>query len=273
MQSAETSVSALGLNGYNPSIKNSADHQMAMVDFPLLIFVGVTGVGKSTTLTALAKTGHPFHMLPDRRTLTDEIIIPTVQAALGEALLPITDRTRRFAYTRRYRELYPAGMVHALAQLQIPAPQEIPWAFDGLRGADEVRHAAEQLPKARFVVLDAPDVLRVERLLDRGDRFDQVANQGTPDQALFADLPGVDDIFDADAQAHLRRLVSDQQVSAAELRAKLAIVVAERQNYDPAAAIATLAQLAAQRTLVIDTSTCTPDQAARRIVDFWKRST
>ena len=47
--------------------------------------------------------------------------------------------------------------------------------FDGLRGADEVAFALKALPLARFAVLNAPDVVRVERLLQRQDAFDQVS--------------------------------------------------------------------------------------------------
>ncbi len=248
------------------------DHESATLTadaVPLLIFVGVTGVGKSTTLAALESAGGQFTLLPDRRTLTDAVIIPAVQRADGEALRPITDRTQRFDYTRRYRERYPGGMAHALAQLPIAVDGMGTLCFDGLRGAEEVAHAAEILPLARFVVLDAPDTVRVERLLNRADAFDQVGQKATHRVAAdLLDMPGVDAVFDAAAQEHLRGLVASGAVDAADLRAKVVIVVAERQNYDPAAAIAALHRLAPARTLVVDTAACTPAEAAARILSF-----
>ena len=142
----------------------------ALVDCPLLIIVGVTGVGKSTTLEKLAKTGRPYTLLPNRRILTDQLIISYMQALDQQPIQPVTDRKVRFDYTRRYRERFPGGMSHALTQLWIEPMQLGPnLIFDGLRGADEVTHAVQELPQARFVVLHAPDVVRVQRLLKRND--------------------------------------------------------------------------------------------------------
>ena len=47
---------------------------------PLLILVGVTGVGKSTTLDYLQQSALRFSLLPDRRELTDRLIIGYLQA-------------------------------------------------------------------------------------------------------------------------------------------------------------------------------------------------
>ncbi len=51
-----------------------------VADRPLLVIVGVTGVGKSTALQALQDGGFEYDLLPDRRDLTDRLIIPSVQA-------------------------------------------------------------------------------------------------------------------------------------------------------------------------------------------------
>lgn len=244
-------------------------------DLPLLVLVGVTGVGKSTTLAALTEAGCTVTLLPDRRRLTDELIIPAVQAADGEAPHPVTDRTQRFDYTRRYRQLHRGGMAHALTQLQV-APDAHPGllCFDGLRGVEEVRYAAEHLPLACFVVLDAPDPLRVQRLLGRGDAFDRVtlqSGQGAISDLRLHDLPGVESVFNAEEQAALLALVETGEVELAALRDKVAIVVAERRNYDPAAAIAELRRLAPDRTLVVNTATTPPAEVAGQIIIFWKR--
>ncbi len=143
---------------------------------PLVVLVGVTGVGKSTALTALASSGLQYHLLPDRRFLADQIIIPAMQAVSGDPIGPVTDRRTRFAYTRRYAEQYRGGTAHALAQLQIdPEVHGRLLIFDGLRGADEVGYALAALPLARFVVLEAPDAMRVARLMGRQDPFDRIA--------------------------------------------------------------------------------------------------
>jgi len=78
-------------------------------------------------------------------------------------------------------------------------------------------------------------------------------------------VPGAEALFSAEELSRLSRLVSDGSVAVDDLRAKVAIVVAERQNYDPSAAIAALQRLAPERTLVVDTTLHTPDSAARRV--------
>ncbi len=119
----------------------------SVADCPLLVVVGVTGAGKSTALQAVSAAGLDYCLLPDRRALTDRLIIPRMQAGAGEELRPVSDRRRRFEYTRAYRQENAGGMAHALAQLWIdPAVQDGALLFDGLRGADEVTHAATLLP-------------------------------------------------------------------------------------------------------------------------------
>ncbi len=240
----------------------------SVTDLPLLILVGVTGVGKSTTLALLEAVDPPVRQLPDRRSLADQLITK-VQLDGGEPIRPVTDRAERFDYTRRYREENPGGLAQALSQLWIdPARWPQPLCFDGLRGVEEVSYAAEHLPNTRFAVLDAPDVVRVERLLGRGDRFDRLAPNPTNasrDALPGLDVPGAEALFSAEEQARLSALVTEGSVSANDLRAKIAIVVAERQNYDPAAAIAALQRLAPARTVVVDTTIHSPAEAAERI--------
>ena len=89
----------------------------------LLILVGLTGTGKTTTVNALHDQGGRFQLLPNRRELTDQLIIAHVQQQDGEALVPVTDRAQRFAYTRRYREMHPGGMAYALGQYSVNSEQ------------------------------------------------------------------------------------------------------------------------------------------------------
>jgi hypothetical protein len=247
-----------------------------VADRPLLVIVGVTGVGKSTALAALADRGFPYHLLPDRRDLTDRLIIPTVQAARGEPLADVRDRAQRFAYTRAYRELQPGGMAAALAELWIdPRQLDGPLLFDGLRGSNEVRHAATLLPLALFVVLEAPDVARVSRLMGRGDPFDQIGGEGLENAALDG-LQHFADIGAAEAGAYfshleeqaLLELVRTGAVTAEALRSSLAIVVEERRNYNPIGTSAALLEAAPLRTVIIDTSRHPPEDVAARMIRF-----
>jgi hypothetical protein len=245
-----------------------------ITQLPLLIFVGVTGVGKSTTLSALEESGAGFTLLPDRRTLTDVAIIAPLQIEDGETPHLVRDRARRFDYTRRYRERYAGGMAQALTQLHVDLEQwPQPLCFDGLRGADEVQYAAQLLPLARFVVLDAPDLVRVRRLLGRGDAFDRIETSRPHQGPLttLSDLAGIDEVFSVEDQQQLSDLAVQDGMGREELRSKVAIVIAERRNYDPAAAIHELTQRAPERTLIVDTTTHTPTEIAGQIVAFWGR--
>jgi hypothetical protein len=240
-------------------------------DVRLLILVGVTGVGKSTLLGELAAQGLAFTLLPDRRVLTDALIITQMHVEDGLPPAPVTDRKLRFDYTRRYRERFPGGMAAALTRLWLDAsaPDSL-YVFDGLRGANEVEFAAHALPRACFLMLDAPDAVRVGRLLGRGDAFDQVQNDApTPDLAAdFAGLgvPGAATLFSPAEEAAMLSWVARGEVTAADLAAKLKIVVEERRNYDPAATQATLADHAGDRTLIVDTVTHSPRAAAQRLL-------
>ena len=98
--------------------ENSADWQ-PISQAQLLILVGVTGVGKSTTAEALNQTDYTFELLPNRRALTDQLIIATLQQQDGQPIKTVRDRALRFDFTRRYREQFPGGMAHALAQLWV----------------------------------------------------------------------------------------------------------------------------------------------------------
>ena len=57
-----------------------------------------------------------------------------MQVADGVAVAPVSDHGQRFAYTRRYRELYEGGMAHALTQLWVGDGAPNLLVFDGLRG-------------------------------------------------------------------------------------------------------------------------------------------
>lgn len=210
---------------------------------PLVIVVGLTGVGKSTLLGHL---GYPC--LPNRRAVVDRYILPR----MGAGSTP--DRAARFALTRAYRARWPGGIAHALAQgWTVPA---WPLVFDGLRGEAEVAYAHAHLPRARFVVLEAPDLVRLERLVSRGEAFDRVRlPEGGPAdlQALAAGV----------LEPHELEAALAWPVPRVVLREKLAIVAEERRNYDPSGPRRGLA--GSDRALFLDTTALSPQEAARRV--------
>lgn len=242
--------------------------------WPVIILVGLTGVGKSTVLNLLPQQGTALTLLPNRRELTDHLIIAALQIEAGESPRPVTDRVERFEYTARYRAKHPGGMAYALSRLVVaPAQIQPPLVFDGLRGLAEAQHARQLFPQARFLVLDAPDTVRLARLLRRGDSFDQAAQSAVPVNAgLLAALqavPQIEAVFD---EAQLRQIALDTtaaQIPAEEVIEKTAIIIKERRNYDSQATRSYLAQaLPPAQVLVLDTSTQTAQGIARRVAEW-----
>lgn len=235
-------------------------------ELPLTVLVGVTGVGKSTALAALRAADPGARVLPDRREITDHVILAPLAGG------PVTDRAERFALTARYRAQHPGGMAHALGTLSADTAV---WGerplFDGLRGREEVEYAARHWPAWRFVALHAPDVVRVRRLLGRADAFDRLAPaSGTgsrPGSSLRTELealPGVGAVLTPPELDSLAALEGEGHPPA-DILAKTRIVATEREHYDPEAARAFLETLSPARALILDTVALSPGQVAAAI--------
>ena len=240
----------------------------SLTDSTMIIFVGLTGVGK-TTIIELLLAGLDFTLLPTRREITDEIIISPLQRAEGKSPYTVTDRVERFEYTARYRAKHVGGMAHALSRLVIdPYHAGSRLIFDGLRGLNEVEHAANHLPEARFVVLDAPDMVRIRRLLKRADTFDSTRLQAPlAGRNLIAGLygiPNIDAVFSREQLQQIARSARAAGHSVDEVVKITTIIVEERRNYDPSAARVYLRHnLPSDRVLVVDTS----GQSAQVVAD------
>ena len=242
-----------------PAVRVGNQHEtgfVALKDCPLLVLVGVTGVGKSTTLEALHALGLGFHALPDRREITDAVIFG------GQR---ITDRAKRFERTAAFRSSHAGGMAQALEQISVTMTPPI--LFDGLRGLAEVSYAARAFPLARFVALDAPDTVRVSRLLGRGDAFDAVQSSSS-DASTLELLHAIDGIHAVFSFPQLNSLAALPQAPS-EIAAKVSIVVTERQHYDPVTSNAFLKNLPSQRALHADTALEPAEVIAQRIATWW----
>jgi hypothetical protein len=247
-----------------------------LTGLPVVIVVGLTGVGKSTVLALLSSNGLAFTLLPNRREMTDQIIIASLQAEAGETPRPITDRVERFEYTARYRANFPGGMAHALSRVAInPNQAQPPLIFDGLRGLNEVRHAVDYFPQARFIVLDAPDTVRLNRLLQRGDIFDRTDTTGSDslvgrdDLATLLAVPRIEAVFN---KTQLQQMVTAAQIAQIpinEVVQKVSIIVEERHHYDSGTARDYLTQtLPLRRVLAVDTSIHSVNEVVGKVADW-----
>ena len=243
-----------------------------MTDADITFIVGLTGVGKSTTLGAVKRSD--LTLLPNRRALADTIIIPEMQRQMGEEVGEVRDRLARFELTRRYRQQHPGGVVHALQVYLEQAYLEgtslrPPFLFDNVRGSAEVKSAAERFTNSRFIFLDAPNMVRLKRLVGRSDAFDQVSNtaatrlENTSFTEKLLTIRGVDEVFDL---YDVGRLEANAGVDDEAILDAVKIIVAEQQNYDAGAALAYLrTALDEARLLYLDTSTLSVDEVAARI--------
>jgi hypothetical protein len=237
---------------------------------PLLFLMGLTGVGKSTAVGALQSTGTLLTLLPNRRALTDALIIPEMQRAANQPLQSVKDRLERFELTRRYREAYPGGMVHALGLFLEAYAYEGEGAlvFDNLRGLKEARAGVATFPEARFVLLDAPPLVRLLRLLGRRDGFDQVAatrleNSSFAEQLMA--LEGLETVFDP---CELVRLKA-RGVPAEDIVKAVRIILSEAAQYDMTAAAAYLREAKdAKSFLYLDTAKRPVDEVRTRIQEW-----
>ncbi|MBE8965439.1 AAA family ATPase [Nostocales cyanobacterium LEGE 12452] len=249
---------------------------LPITSFPLLIIVGMTGVGKSTITKALAEEGLDFTLLPNRRVLTERVIIAPM-LKIQEKLVQPHCRIKRLAYTRLYREYFPGGMGHILASLHVnPEQVNSMLVFDGLRGENEVRYAATALKNSKFAMLTAPNMVRIERLLKRHDSFDYIANQELENNRQivpeiltnFASLgvPEASAYFTPKEEQEILEIAKKRVVTDVELREKLKIFVEESQNYDPVPTEQILKAMdTSDRSLIINTIT-SPQESAKAII-------
>ena len=243
---------------------------------PLLIVVGLSGIGKSSALAEARAAGARFVELPNRRWLTDRLILLPMIGG-DEAALARLDRVARLDFTRRYRERHPGGMAEILAGLAVAhrgdgAP---PLVFDNLRGVNEVGHAIGALPRGHFLCIVAPDWLRLVRLCGRNDPFDSRGAEepaaGPPaaaDDILAllrrSDLPGGPAAWPLERAA--AALAATGQ-PLAEVARRVEIVRAERRNSDPGAALDFLRRHAPRRTHIIDNAGAALDATGSVVAD------
>ncbi|NES73007.1 MAG: AAA family ATPase [Okeania sp. SIO2D1] len=248
------------------SIKNEA----------IVIIVGLTGVGKSTVINTLIESGLDFTLLPNRRTLTTELIIPNIRVTNEQNVQTIC-RIERFKYTRQYQKSFPGGMGHILTQLQVnPSLINRPLIFDGLRGENEVTYAANTLKKAKFIILDASLSVRLKRLLTRNDAFDRITKY--PDNEVvnqkkimdFSDfgIPEASNLFTFDEEQEILTLLERGLYNSVDVCERLNILVEESRNYNSEATKTALQAIAPERILLLDTTRFSPQQITQKILAY-----
>ncbi len=234
----------------------------------IIFIVGQTAVGKSSTLEALFKNQPSLHLLPNRRELTDEIIIPEMLMDAGKELTPIKDRVERFALTAAYRKKYQTGMIHALKLfLDKGTIPQTSLVFDNIRGLEECQGALETFHGARFIFLYAPPLVRLKRMLGRKDAFD--TTEHVPSDASFKEkleaIPEAVKTFGLGPLLNLYNSGTPEDV----LLNGIKIISTEVQNYNAEQAAGFLkTHLDDRQLLYLDTSQLGIDEVSQKIQDW-----
>lgn len=261
------------LGGAKPAAESTS-----LSDRKLLILVGFTGAGKSTTLAALERRGVLSAILPDRREVTDKVIL---SAMTGDPMRRVTDRLERFSLTAAFRERHPGGMGEVLEHIGVP--RWIPTgliAFDGLRGPAEIA-AASRLPQATFLYLETSADIRLARLCLRDDPFDRVAIAPAIDGRPSGDHnanQALDRMLDVLAQSGIDRMVDASTLHTLALRLvknrvetdmaaqAAAIVSDEATHYSAAETLRALKALAQDRTVILNSGHLSPEHVADAVI-------
>jgi len=193
-------------------------------EVPVYLLVALTATGKSTTLEQLAKLREAGQIqyrddIPTRRELADYVIIPTAQVISGEDIKPVTGREERFEYTRKFaQEFEPGGSAAAYGWFYYRWDKQTPILSDGIRGPGEISYSLARHPAWRILELWVDPLVRLQRLTNRADVFDQITNLDREIDLTFLPAESIDEA---------RRLMEASEIS----HKAILTVRAEAQNY------------------------------------------
>ncbi|TKJ17152.1 hypothetical protein CEE44_01290 [Candidatus Woesearchaeota archaeon B3_Woes] len=135
-----------------------------------IILVGGTGVGKSTLVEGLRES-FDFYLV-DRRSLVDKYVLPAYEQYLKDNGIEFKrDREHRFDSTAWYKNQGNPGLAK-LVERELSINNGNLLLVDNLRGPLEIKYTIDNIPDSLFVALDAPDEVRIKRLLGRNSDYD-----------------------------------------------------------------------------------------------------
>ena len=137
--------------------------------------------------------------------------------------------------------------------------------FDNIRGLDECTAAVALFENSRFIFLDAPPMVRLKRLIGRGDNFDQVAATRLENDSFIEKLlvlEGAEKVFDVYEIAKLDTSGIDES----KILDAVQIILTEHQNYNSEDATSYLkSNLSFERLLYLDTSQLSIEEVTGKI--------
>ena len=181
----------------------------------------------------------------------------------GQVIKPVKDRLERFRITAEYRKKYPSGIIQALKKHNATLP-EGNYIFDNIRGLDECKAAIREFPDSRVIFLDAPPLVRLERLLGRNDDFDQV-QRNVETTGLLEQLQKIENIQQVFDPREIIALKTSTLEDSKILDA-VHIILAEQKNYNATAAATYLKSVMNDKQLLyLDTSQLSIEEVSKHI--------
>lgn len=196
------------------------DNYHSLAEHSVCMLVALTGTGKTTTLKYLKQfldnqQIDDMNIIPSRREVADWIAIPTAQVLLDEPIQAVSNRVKRFYYTRTFAEHVEGGMARAFSWINVHNDYSDVIISEGIRGTKEFSHALEHCLNWKIVELTLHPLIRLQRLSSRDDQFDKADGE-----LNVSFLP-------IELQEEAIQLVESNEITAKALT----IMRAEAQNY------------------------------------------
>lgn len=239
----------------NIDLSTSKQDNVSLKNIPIIIIIGVTGTGKSTTLELLTKQfKNKMRILPERRILTDEYIIRPMmlKSGLKHKTLP---RSKRYPYLKSYREKHPEGVAYVLSNLYLKkniCKDNTLFIFDGLRGKIEIEYALKTFQNCSFIVFKASKSTRFFRLLSRNDSHDKSIDRNiNNNKNIIKNLSWLN----KKEQLFLSKGLQNETFNLKDISYKIDILTKEDNLYSPEETIIYLENLNKNNINIIDTDT------------------
>lgn len=195
----------------------------------LIIISGLTGVGKTSVIRDLLNSGGSYLLLPNRRELTDKVIIPPY---VGEKKIETLNRLERFEISRKFRADNPGGMGFVISKLYMPQEslKDHTIIFDNLRGENEIRFGIKHFPDAFFISLYASPLVRLRRLIKRKDAFDKLNSNTLAKEIEKKNFPA--GFYDLITREEFENEVYENRFDLDEAVEAVRIINKEHKNYN-----------------------------------------
>ena len=243
---------------------------VSVLQYPLVILVGVTGTGKSTGLELLTESfDKNVVLIPERRILTDHFILRPLMREQGLAERTLT-REERYPYLKQFRKDHPEGVAGILRQLALKKPLESDQflVFDGLRGLNEIDYALENFSNCHFLAFDTPYSVRILRLLERRDSHDNFIRENKSLDSVESILKKISNRLSKEELDSFKEAILSNKYHLDDLSHKVEVIEREELLYTPKSSLKRLQENKNNTFCIVDTHLHSLDEEKSMIKNF-----